>query len=175
MNEPQVEHVDGRVPSPSRQADILAIQDLVVAYGFAVDDRDWPRWTALFTDDATLDYTHSGGIAGTIGEVAAWMPEAMPMFAWSLHSVLTHEIRFTGENTARGRVHLFNRNGVEWKGHLEFCDVGGLYLDEYSRSGDRWQFTRRAEQSHYIAGGEFAAVVRDLAATTAPDKPPPMG
>jgi hypothetical protein len=175
MNEPRAEPIDGRVPSTARQGDILAIQELAVAYGFAVDDRDWPRWTALFTDDATLDYTHSGGIAGTIAEVAAWMPEAMPMFAWSLHSVLTHEIRFTDERTARGRVHLFNRNGVQWKDHLEFCDVGGIYHDEYRRTGDRWQFTRRVEQSHYIAGGEFAAVVRDLAATTAPDQPRPMG
>lgn len=175
MNESTTEHTDGVVPSPERQADILAIQDLVVAYGFAVDDRDWPRWTALFTEDAHLDYTHSGGIAGPIEEVAAWMPEAMPAFAWSLHSVLTHEIRFTADGHATGRVHLFNRNGVDWNGQLEFCDVGGMYLDEYRRIGDAWRFARRTEQSNYIAGGEFAAVVRDLAATTAPDKPTPMG
>jgi len=175
MDDTPTGHADGRVPSPARQADIVAIQDLAVAYGFAVDDRDWPRWTVLFTQDAELDYTHSGGIAGPITEVAAWMPDAMPLFAWTLHSVLTHEIRFTGDDTASGRVHLFNRNGVEWNGTLEFCDVGGLYLDEYRRVGDAWRFSRRVERSYYIAGGEFAAVVRDLAATTAPDQTPPMG
>ncbi len=176
VNEPAaLPHVDGQVPSPPRQGDLLAIEALVVAYGFAVDDRDWPRWTALFTEDATLDYTHSGGIAGTIDEVAAWMPDAISSFAWSLHSVLTHEIRFTGDDTASGRVHLFNRNGVEWNGSLELLDVGGLYLDEYRRDGDRWRFTRRAEQTHYITGGDFAAVVRDVAASTAPDRPTPIG
>lgn len=166
---------DGRVPTPERQGDLLAIGDLVVSYGFAIDDRDWARWTALFTDDAELDYTHSGGIAGPIAEVAAWMPAAMEVFAWSLHSVLTHEIRFTGDDTATGRLHVFNRNGVDWNGQHEFCDVGGLYLDEYRRVGDAWRFSRRAERSHYIAGGEFAEMVRGLAATTAPDLPPPMG
>ncbi|MDQ2677194.1 MAG: nuclear transport factor 2 family protein [Actinomycetota bacterium] len=176
MNEPAAPaHVDGQVPSPQRQADLLAIQGLVVGYAFAVDDRDWPRWRTLFSDDATLDYTHSGGIAGGIDEVVAWMPDALSSFAWSLHSVLTHEIHFTGDDTASGRVHMFNRNGVEWNGTVELCDVGGVYVDEYRRDGDRWRFTRRGEQTHYITGGEFAAVVRDVAASTAPDRPTPIG
>ncbi|MCU0269388.1 MAG: nuclear transport factor 2 family protein [Acidimicrobiales bacterium] len=172
---PTDDTADGTVPSPERLADIAAIENLAVAYGFAVDDRDWPRWAALFTDDAHLDYTHSGGIAGPITEVAAWIAEAMPAFTWSLHSVLTHEIRFTSDTTATGRVHLFNRNGVDWNGALEICDVGGRYLDDYRRDGDRWRFTRRVEESLYITGGEFAAIVRELAANTAPDRTPPQG
>lgn len=166
---------DGRVPDAARQGDTLAIQDLAVAYGFSVDDGDWARWRALFTDDARLDYTHSGGIAAGVDEVAAWMPEAMSVFSWTMHSVFTHEIRFTGEDTATGRVQLFNRNGVEWNGVAEFCDVGGVYLDEYRRDGDRWQFTSRTEWSNYITGGEFAAIVRGLATTTAADRPAPTG
>ena len=103
------------------------------------------------------------------------MPDAMSAFAWSLHSVLTHEIRFTSESTATGRVHLFNRNGIDWNGKLEICDVGGRYLDEYRREGDVWRFSRRVEESLYITGGEFAALVRDLASTAAPDRTPPQG
>lgn len=166
---------DGRVPSAERQADLLAIGDLVVSYGFAVDDCDWDRWRALFTDDATLDYRSSGGIAGGIDEVAAWMPEALSAFVWSMHSVLTHEIRFTGPDTATGRLHLFNRNGIEWSGQSEVFDVGGLYVDEYRRVGHAWRFSRREERSHYLVGGAFAAVVRDLTATTHPEGPRPFG
>ncbi|MFN8017311.1 MAG: nuclear transport factor 2 family protein [Acidimicrobiales bacterium] len=173
MTEPTT-NVDGQVPSTERQGDLMAIQDLVVSYGMAVDDRDWVRWRALFTDDAELDYTHSGGIAGPIDEVTEWMPGGLSIFTWSLHSVLTHEIRFTGPDSATGRVHLFNRNGLVWDGTPEICDVGGLYLDEYRRVGDAWRFTRRAERSHYITGGAFAAMVCDLAATTAPDLPKPQ-
>ena len=166
---------DGLVPTPEREADILAIQDLAIAYGHAVDDRDWSRWRALFTDDAELDYTHSGGIAGGIDEVAAWMPDALGAFAWSLHSVFTHEIRFTGADAAVGRAHLFNRNGVEWDGRMELCDVGGAYLDEYRRADGVWRFSRRAVRTYYITGGGFAAVVRDIAAAAAPDRRPPIG
>ena len=39
---------DGRVLDPTAVADHLAIQDLVVAYAHAVDDRDWQRWEGLF-------------------------------------------------------------------------------------------------------------------------------
>jgi hypothetical protein len=166
---------DGRVPTPERQADVLAIQDLAVAYGFAVDDRDWVRWEALFTPDAVIDYLHSGGITGNPAEVAAWMPEGLGLFTWTLHSILTHEIRFTGPDTATGRVHLFNRNGLDWQGTFEICDVGGLYLDEYRRVGDAWRFAKRVEYTHYVTGGAFAAVVRQLGARTAPDRPAPTG
>lgn len=165
---------DGRV-AVKRHGDLLAIGDLVTAYGYAVDDRDWSRWEALFTPDALVDYTHTGGIAGTPAEVAAWMPDAIAAFTWCLHSVSNHEIRFTGPDTATGRVHIFNRNGVEWRGVSELCDVGGLYLDEYRRVGDTWRFTRRVEHAHYVTGGAFAAVVRDHAASVASDRPPPIG
>ena len=169
------EPADGRVRSAARQGDVLAIQELTIAYGHAVDDRDWVRFEALFTPDAHIDYLHSGGITGTPTEIAAWMPDALGIFSWSLHSVLTHEIRFTDDDTATGRVHLFNRNGLEWNGRPELFDVGGRYLDEYRRVDDTWRFSRRVEESLYVTGGEFAAVVRDLAARTAPDRTPPMG
>jgi hypothetical protein len=166
---------DGAVPGPARQADVLAIRDLAIAYGFAVDDRDWNRWKSLFTDDAHIDYSRSGGSAGTLEQIAAWLPGAMSVFAWSLHSILTHEVRFTGAGTAAGRVHLFNRNGVEWEGTRELCDIGGVYLDEYRRTGDQWRFTSRVEDIRYITGGGFAALVRDLAAKTSPSGMRPYG
>ena len=163
---------DGSISTATECADHIAIQRLVVAYGHAVDDRDWSRWRSLFTDDATLDYTESGGIAGSIDEVAAWLPGGTAVFRWSLHSVFTHEITFTGPDTATGRAHLFNRNGAEWNGKLELLDVSGVYLDEYRKVGDRWCFTRRREHCLAISGGEFAAAIRAHARTTAPDADP---
>lgn len=166
---------DGGVLDPGRHADVLAVRDLAISYAYAVDDRDWARWEALFTADAALDYTRIGGIAGPPAEVAAWMPDAMAVFVWSLHSILTHEVRFTGPDTATGRVHVFNRNGVIWDDVAELCDVGGVYLDAYRRVGDAWRFTRRVETCQYVTGGAFAAVVRQLVANAVPDEPAPFG
>lgn len=158
------ENADGRVPDPARMADTMAIQDLAIAYAHAVDDADWVRWEALFTSDAQIDYTSSAGIKGTPAEVAAWMPDAMSIFTWTMHSIFSHEIRFTGDDRATGRVHLFNRNGLEWKGDDEIFDVGGFYDDEYGRLGDRWQFTRRVERTVYLDGGGFADMLREMIA-----------
>lgn len=155
---------DGEVPDAARVADTLAIQGLAIAYAHAVDDADWARWEALFVPDAHIDYASSGGIVGTPAEVAAWMPDAMAIFTWTMHSILTHEIRFAADDRATGRVHLFNRNGVEWKGESEIFDVGGFYDDEYLRAGDHWRFARRVERTVYLEGGGFAEMLRDMLA-----------
>jgi hypothetical protein len=162
-----VNNTDGLVHDPARVADVLAIQDLVISYAHAVDDRDWARFEALFAPTARIDYTESGGIAGTPAEVAAWMPDAMSVFTWCMHSISTHEIRFTGDDEATGRVHLFNRNGVDWEGTPEVLDVIGLYLDRYVRDGDRWRFTERVESLRDLAGGHFAEVVRSISSLAA--------
>lgn len=163
---------DGAVHDTDRVADVLAIQDLATAYAYAVDDRDWQRWQALFRPDAHIDYTSAGGIAGSPAELAVWMPDAMSVFEFCLHSTSTHEVRFTGPDTATGRVHVFNRNGVRWEGAPEIFDVGAVYEDTYAQDGDRWRFTSRVEHTTYMTGGAFAAMIRDAAAATPSKRPP---
>ena len=57
---------DGAVLNSERLADRAAIEDLVIAYAHAVDDRDWQRWERLFWPDATIDYRSAGGIESKI-------------------------------------------------------------------------------------------------------------
>lgn len=154
---------DGRVLEPERQGDVLAIRDLAISYAHAVDDRDWARFESLFDPEGWIDYTASGGIAGHPADVAAWMPDAMSVFTWCMHSISTHEIRFAAPDRASGRVHLFNRNGVHWDGEDELCDIGGLYLDEYVLVDGSWRIARRVEEIRYVDGGRFADIVRGLA------------
>ncbi|MGI9578196.1 MAG: nuclear transport factor 2 family protein [Microthrixaceae bacterium] len=154
---------DGQVPDAARLADIAAIESLAVAYAHAVDDRDWQRWEALFLPDAHIDYLSAGGIEGTPAELAAWMPDAMAAFRWCLHSMFTHEITFTGDRSATGRVHVFNRNGVEWEGKPEIVDVGAVYHDRYTSDGGHWRFAERIEKTNYIEGGKFADMIREAA------------
>lgn len=167
MTEPLDHGADGQVPTPAQLADRAAIDDLVTAYAFAVDDRDWVRWERLFLPEAHIDYTSSGGIAGSPAEVAAWLPEALSIFTFCLHTTATHEIRFTGPDLASGRVHVFNRNGVDWKGEHQIFDVGAIYHDTYARVDDRWRFASRVERTAYVTGGTFADMIRD-AVTNAP-------
>jgi hypothetical protein len=152
---------DGVVPDTGRQCDIQAIQDLAIAYGHAVDDRDWSRWQALFTPDAHIDYTSAGGIAGTPAELTMWFPDAFAVFEWCMHSMSTHEITFTDDNRATGRVHVFNRNGVTHDDTSEILDVGAVYEDTYVCRDGAWRFSSRIEHVRYIDGGGFAAMLKD--------------
>jgi hypothetical protein len=151
---------DGAVLDPARLADRAAIQDLATAYAYAVDDGDWARFEALFVPGARIDYTAAGGIAGTAAELAAWMPGAMAVFTWCLHTTSTHEIVFDGPDSAHGRVHVFNRNGVQWEGRSEFVDVGAIYEDTYARAGGAWRIASRTERTLSITGGSFADLIR---------------
>lgn len=151
---------DGQVLGAERVADRLAIGDLVTAYAYAIDDGDWVRWEALFLPDAHIDYTSAGGIAGSPAELAAWMPEAMAVFTFTLHTTSTHEVRFLGDDDAAGRVHVFNRNGAIWEGRSEVVDVGAIYEDTYRRVDDGWRFARRVEHTAYIEGGALADLIR---------------
>jgi hypothetical protein len=155
---------DGRVPGTARLADREAIKDLVTAYAYAVDDRDWVRWESLFLPGAHIDYTSSGGISGTAAELAVWLPEALAIFTFCLHTTSTHEIRFTGPDHASGRVHVFNRNGVVWQDEHQIFDVGAVYHDTYARVHDRWRFASRVERTAYFTGGSFADMIRDTVA-----------
>ena len=175
MADPTNQGTDGRIHTPERVADLMAIQDLATSYAHAVDDLDWSRWEALFLPDAHIDYTSAGGIEGTPAELAAWMPAALSIFTFSMHTTSTHEIRFTGAETAVGRVHVFNRNGVHWEGAAEIVDVGAVYDDTYRRVGDAWRFASRIEHTKYITGGGLAEVIREAAAASTRDgRTPPF-
>ena len=136
--------------------DRALIGDLVVAYAFAIDERDWKAFEALFTPDAQIDYRSAGGIAGTPAEVAAWMPQAMSLFTWTLHSVLTHRLEATGADAATGSLHMFARHGLIWDGATELMDVSGVYHDQYVRTSAGWRFAARREHTLSITGGRFA-------------------
>ena len=104
------------------------------------------------------------------------MPDALSVFTFCLHTTSTHEIRFTGADTAAGRVHVFNRNGVQWEGTPEIVDVCAVYDDTYRRVGDTWRFASRVEHTKYITGGAFADVIREAAAaSTREGRTPPFG
>jgi hypothetical protein len=139
--------------------DRALIGDLVVAYAFAVDERDWPAFAALFTPDARIDYASAGGIVGTPAEVAAWMPQALSFFTWTMHSIFTHRLQATGADTVQGSLHVLARHGVVFDGAKEVMDVSGVYHDEYVRTPNGWRFAARREHTHCVVGGRFAAMV----------------
>ena len=127
-------------------SDRLAIDDLLTAYTVAIDTHDWDRLDTVFTPDATLDYTASGGLAGAFPEVKAWLAETLPMFTAMQHFVTQKEVRLAGDE-ASVRAYFLNplvidrQDGSRWQ-----MDVGGIYAHELVRTAAGWRSTRLVEE-----------------------------
>ncbi|EFQ82396.1 hypothetical protein HMPREF0063_12558 [Aeromicrobium marinum DSM 15272] len=131
-------------------SDRLEIDDLVTTYTRAVDTFDWDRYRTVFTADATIDYTASGGISGTLEEVADWLAETLPIFSSLQHFVCQREIALHGD-TADARIYMFNPmaitqpDGSTWR--MEF---GGYYLHRLVRTPEGWRSRELVEERAWL-------------------------
>jgi hypothetical protein len=85
-------------------SDRMEIQDLLVRYCYAVDDRDWDAYRNVFTPDAILDDTVTGGIRSGVEEHIAFMKRALSKVLISQHALSTVLLDIRGDQ-AKSRVH----------------------------------------------------------------------
>jgi hypothetical protein len=127
-------------------SDRIEIADLLTAYTRAVDTGEWDRLDAVFTPDAQIDYTATGGIQGAFPEVKAWLAEVLPMFARRQHVMGQSEVILDGD-TATLTAYFTNpmvtvgKDGTE---HLFAC--GGYYHHSLVRTPDGWRSRRLTQE-----------------------------
>ena len=127
-------------------SDRLEIDALLSRYARAIDTLDWALLDTVFTPDATVDYTATGGIRGTYPEVRTWLAQVLPNFAVRQHFVTNREIVVDGD-TATSRALLFNPMGTRTAdGGIELFYVGGCYVDRLRRTADGWRIVERREE-----------------------------
>ncbi|ONI89341.1 hypothetical protein ALI144C_05210 [Actinosynnema sp. ALI-1.44] len=130
-------------------SDRLEIQDLLVSYATAIDGKDFDALDQVFTEDAQIDYTAFGGIAGTRAEIKEFLTSSMAQFAVCQHLVANPAIQFDGDH-ATGRAMCLNTLGIpveEANPHLTL--LGMWYIDEYTRTPQGWRISRRSIQSSW--------------------------
>jgi hypothetical protein len=138
--------------SPQEMSDRFELMDLAVRYSHAVDTRSWDDYEALFTPDATVDYTAFGGPAGSVAEIRAWLEETMVGFVGSQHLVANPLLEVAGD-TATGRTMCFNPmvvprpEGDPGEPRVFFC--GLWYLDRYVRTPEGWRIASREEEKSW--------------------------
>ncbi len=124
-------------------SDRMEIQQLLVDYSTAIDQRRFDDLDAVFTPEAYIDYRAMGGIDGQYPEVKVWLAEVLPNFPAYSHMVGNFDIRISGD-TATSRTILFNPMVLDAeKKQIMFC--GLWYDDELIRTPDGWRLTRRVE------------------------------
>ena len=94
--------------------DRIEIADFFSRYARAVDTRDWDLYRTLFTKDAHIDYSSSGGSVGDLEETVSFLSKALDMFEMSQHLVTNIEVLAKKENEA-DVLALFN-NPMRLKG-----------------------------------------------------------
>jgi hypothetical protein len=134
-------------------SDRLEIQDLMVRYSYAIDNRDWDALDDVFTPDAHIDYSVFGGSVGNLAETKAFLAEAMPMFTTLQHMVSGTTLGFHGGDVpdsanAKTQCHNPMTMGDAEKPDLMVC--GLWYVDKLVRTDDGWRIKERVEESVYM-------------------------
>ena len=135
--------------SLQEMSDRLEIQELFARYSFAIDERDWDVLDSIFTPDARIDYSETGGAAGSFAEIKAWLPGALERFPMFQHMVATTKLTLNGD-TAHSRTILFNPmvhradDGAE-----QVFFIGLWYRDRLVRTAAGWRIADRYEEMGY--------------------------
>jgi hypothetical protein len=132
-------------------SDRAEINDVLVRYTRAIDTGDWDRLDTVFTADAQIDYTESGGIAAAFPEVKPWLAEMLPaFFPKRMHTLGQVEIRLDGD---RADVSAYFHNpmpidvqGDDGHGGTKLVEIGGIYHHEMTRTADGWRSRRLREE-----------------------------
>lgn len=130
-------------------SDRLEIQDVLIRYTRAIDTGDWDKLDTVFTPDAEIDYTESGGIADTFATVKPWLAEMLPaFFPQRMHMLgqIEIEIEVDGE-TATVSAYFHNPMPMDdGKGGKKIVQFGGIYHHAMVRTPEGWRSRRLHEE-----------------------------
>lgn len=133
-------------------SDRLQIDDLLIRYTVAIDRKDWALLDRVFTPDADVDYTTSGGIKGKYPEVRQWLEKALAVFPVTMHFISNSTVELHGE-TATARTYVINPmvfKNPDGSDHI--FTVGAYYNDELVCTADGWRISKRFEEQAYLEG-----------------------
>ncbi|CAH0990193.1 hypothetical protein SIN8267_00285 [Sinobacterium norvegicum] len=134
--------------SLQEMSDRLELQALVVDYATAIDEQDFDALDEIFTEDASIDYTAMGGIAGNLTEIKQFLTQAMPFFTAFQHLNGNHKLEVTGD-TATGKVMCLNPMVVPVEEGEQVMFLGLWYIDKYRRTKDGWRISERREEKSF--------------------------
>jgi hypothetical protein len=127
-------------------SDRLEIEALLTRYTRAIDTGQWDRLDEVFTPDAAIDYTSTGGISAPYSEVKPWLAEMLPLFPRRMHTLGQVDSRVDGD-TAVVAAYFHNPMGMpQDEGPDHLVEFGGIYHHDLVRTPDGWRSRRLYEE-----------------------------
>ena len=139
-------------------SDRTEINDALNRYTIAIDTGEFDRLDTVFTPDAQIDYSESGGTVGVFAEVKPWLAENLPAFSSKrMHTLGQVAISFANtKDEARVTAYFHNpmlvaddRAGT---GGERLVEVGGIYHHTFTRTAAGWRSRRLHEQVVWSRG-----------------------
>ena len=132
-------------------SDRAEIQDLIVEYAHVVDSHRWDELDALFTSDAVLDFTATGGVSGDLPTIKVFFAKALTLFAGHQHLVAASKITIDGDSATASTI-CHNPMWLDRDGEQQIIQVGLWYHDTLVRAPDGWRIANRTQQMGYLHG-----------------------
>ena len=128
-------------------SDRLEIEGALIRYTRGIDTGEWDLLDTVFTPDAEIDYTESGGVADTYPAVKTWLAEVLPaFFPKRMHSLAQVDIRIDGDE-ATATAYFHNPMPMDdGDGGQKVVEFGGLYHHTFVRTPDGWRSRRLHEE-----------------------------
>jgi 3-phenylpropionate/cinnamic acid dioxygenase small subunit len=124
-------------------SDRLEIRELLDHYATLIDQRRWDALHEVFTPDAEVDYTSTGGKRGKLGPVMEWLARALEPWPLNLHCVSNPAIELSGAR-ARSRCYFQAPMGRALPdGTQQIVTNAGWYDDDLVRTPSGWRIRRR--------------------------------
>ena len=139
--------------------DRTEISEVLTRYTLAIDAGDFQDLDEVFTPDAQIDYSASGGTIGAFPEVQAWLAENLYAFAIRcLHTLGQVDIALAGD-AANVQAYFHNPmvipdgpRGADGAVRERVVEVGGIYHHTFTRTPDGWRSRRLREQVVWTRG-----------------------
>ncbi|MBL7495577.1 nuclear transport factor 2 family protein [Frankia sp. CNm7] len=127
-------------------ADRLEIHEVLTRYTHAVDARDWPRLSEVFTEGSVVDFTRNGGVRAAYPEIVDYLRESLSIFVACQHYLSNVDIQLDGD-TASGRAYVLTQMiTLDGRGGETLLADGGYYDCRFARTATGWRLTE------YVAG-----------------------
>jgi hypothetical protein len=129
-------------------ADELAIQRVLYDYAWACDTADWDMLGSVFTADARLDYSSTGGPAGGREDVVTWLRESLSQLPVIQHVVSNFRIE-VDRDRAEGSAMFFT--AAQIPGLHSMLTTGGYYGLAFRREPEGWKIERLIEDNKWMS------------------------
>ena len=128
-------------------SDELDVQRVLFEYAWACDNGDWHLLRSVFTADAHLDYSSTGGPVGKREEIVGWLRESLSQLTTIQHVVSNFQIDVDGDR-ASGRAMFLTSARVP--GLHDMLTTGGYYDLALRRETDGWKIEQLVEDNRWM-------------------------